>query len=63
VWQPDKAREAHKVFGTASLEHPGVYDLAVCRGRFFFGGAVLLGGALWLLARWFVAEEHEVAAR
>lgn len=22
-----------------------------------------LGGALWLLARWFVAEEHEVAAR
>lgn len=40
VWQPDKAREAHKVFGTASLEHPGVYDLAVGRGRFFFGGAV-----------------------
>ena len=40
VWQPDKAREAHKVFGTASLEHPGVYDLAAGRGRFYFGGAV-----------------------
>ena len=40
VWQPDKAVEAHAVFGTASLEHPGVYNLAVERGRFYVGGAI-----------------------
>lgn len=32
--------EAHHVFGTTSLEHPGVYDLAVTRGRYYLGGKV-----------------------
>ena len=40
VYVPDKAREAHKVFGTASLEHPGVYSLAAERGRIYLGGAL-----------------------
>jgi len=40
VWEADKAVEAHAVFGTSSLEHPGVYDLATNRGRWYVGGAV-----------------------
>lgn len=40
VWQPDKMVEAHHVFGTTSLEHPGVYDLAANRGKVYFGGPV-----------------------
>jgi sulfate adenylyltransferase len=35
-----QAKEAHNVFGTSSLEHPGVYDLATNRGRFYYGGPV-----------------------
>jgi sulfate adenylyltransferase len=37
---PGQAHEAFKVFGTSSLEHPGVYDLATNRGRFYYGGQV-----------------------
>ena len=28
------------MFGTSSLEHPGVYDLAANRGRFYYGGSI-----------------------
>jgi len=40
VWQPDKAKEAHHVFGTTSVEHPGVASLFSERGRFYVGGRV-----------------------
>jgi sulfate adenylyltransferase len=38
AWTPDKTVEARHVFGTASLEHPGVADLALARGRRYLGG-------------------------
>ncbi len=40
AWQPDRALEAHHVFGTTSVEHPGVYDLMTNRGKRYFGGKV-----------------------
>jgi len=40
VWQADKAAEAKAVFGTTSVEHPGVMDLVGNRGKFYFGGKV-----------------------
>ena len=40
VWEVDKTVEAHHIFGTTSLEHPGVLDLAAHRGRFYAGGAI-----------------------
>jgi len=40
VWEADKVREAHAVFGTSSVEHPGVYDLVSNRGKWYFGGKV-----------------------
>lgn len=40
VWLPDKAAEAKAVFGTTSLEHPGVMELATGRGRVYYGGAI-----------------------
>lgn len=40
VWLPDKTKEAHHIFGTTTLEHPGVYDLAVNRGKYFYGGPI-----------------------
>lgn len=40
VWEADKAAEAFAVFGTPSVEHPGVYDLVSNRGKWYFGGKV-----------------------
>ena len=40
VWQPNRAVEAHHVFGSASVEHPGIYDLTTNRGKFYYGGKV-----------------------
>ena len=39
-WSPDKTAEAAAVFGTTSLEHPGVYDLASSRGKVYVGGPI-----------------------
>lgn len=38
VWAPDKAVEAHHVFGTSSLEHPGVTELAMNSAPYYCGG-------------------------
>jgi sulfate adenylyltransferase len=40
VWTPDKTKEANAVFGTTSLEHPGVADLALNRGSIYVGGPI-----------------------
>jgi sulfate adenylyltransferase len=40
VWAADKAAEAHAVFGTSSVEHPGVLDLVANRGAWYLGGRV-----------------------
>jgi sulfate adenylyltransferase len=40
VWQPDAAAEAEQVFGTASLEHPGVAELLQRTHPWRVGGRV-----------------------
>jgi sulfate adenylyltransferase len=40
VWEPDKDREATKVFGTNSREHPGVAYLFDTAGSHYVGGPV-----------------------
>jgi sulfate adenylyltransferase len=38
VWQPDRAREAQEVYGTTSLEHPGVAYLTQETHPWYVGG-------------------------
>lgn len=40
IWQPNKAKEAHEVFGTTSVEHPGVASLFAERGQYYLGGRI-----------------------
>ena len=40
VWEPNKAKEAQLVFGTTSVEHPGVASLFAERGQFYVGGRI-----------------------
>jgi sulfate adenylyltransferase len=40
VWEPDKAEEARAVFGTESLEHPGVAYLMNTAGSHYVGGSL-----------------------
>ncbi len=40
AYRPDKAIEAAKIYGTTSLEHPGVYELATERGPIYLGGSI-----------------------
>lgn len=40
VWSPDKVKEAAAVFGTTSLEHPGVAELATSKGKTYIGGTI-----------------------
>ena len=40
TWTPDKIDEAARLFGTTSLEHPGVAELALERGPVYIGGAI-----------------------
>merc|ERR1711904_488365 len=37
-WQPDKSQEAEKCYGTASDEHPTVYELNSVLGKYYVGG-------------------------
>merc|ERR1719478_979053 len=50
-WEPDKPKEAEKCYGTASDEHPTVYELLNDLGKYYVGGKVngLLKGyeAVW----------------
>ncbi|MBL3570261.1 adenylyltransferase [Rhodovulum sulfidophilum] len=39
-WEPDKHREAEKVFGADDLAHPAVYYLHHTAGRIYLGGPV-----------------------
>ena len=39
-WQPNKALEAKKCYGTSSLEHPGVQMISMERGKWYIGGKV-----------------------
>jgi sulfate adenylyltransferase len=39
-WKPDKAKEALKCYLTSALEHPGVQNLSMDRGRYYLGGRV-----------------------
>jgi sulfate adenylyltransferase len=41
AWTPDRVAEASAVFGTTSLEHPGVADLAMRRGALYLGGPIV----------------------
>jgi sulfate adenylyltransferase len=38
IWEPDKAEEARRVFGTQDDHHPGVYYLMHQAGRMYLGG-------------------------
>jgi len=38
VWEPDKAEEARRVFGTQDDHHPGVYYLMHQAGKMYLGG-------------------------
>jgi sulfate adenylyltransferase len=40
-WIPDKVNEAYKVFGTTRLDHPGVKEIALERGKYYLGGSVV----------------------
>jgi sulfate adenylyltransferase len=40
VWEADKVKEARKVFGTTSVEHPGVATLFAEKARFYLGGSI-----------------------
>eukprot|EP01120_Amphizonella_sp_Union-15-10_P011526 TRINITY_DN490_c0_g1_i1.p1 TRINITY_DN490_c0_g1~~TRINITY_DN490_c0_g1_i1.p1 ORF type:complete len:710 (+),score=161.80 TRINITY_DN490_c0_g1_i1:74-2131(+) len=37
---PDKFNEALKIYGTVSLDHPGVSDLVLNRGKYYIGGKI-----------------------
>eukprot|EP01121_Diplochlamys_sp_Union-15-3_P006738 TRINITY_DN1724_c0_g1_i2.p1 TRINITY_DN1724_c0_g1~~TRINITY_DN1724_c0_g1_i2.p1 ORF type:complete len:684 (-),score=155.42 TRINITY_DN1724_c0_g1_i2:48-1796(-) len=37
---PDKYEEALNIFGTVSLDHPGVKDLFCTRGKYYLGGKI-----------------------
>ncbi|MBX7137512.1 MAG: bifunctional sulfate adenylyltransferase/adenylylsulfate kinase [Oligoflexia bacterium] len=38
IWEPEKANEAQRVFGTTSLDHPGVFYLMKQSGSHYVGG-------------------------
>ncbi len=40
IWQPDKTREAEKVFGTTDRKHPAVHYLMDRAGDYYIGGKV-----------------------
>ena len=40
VFRPDKTNEAHHVYGTTSLEHPGVQELCFDRHALCIGGKI-----------------------
>ncbi len=40
IWTPDKEREAHKIYGTDSSEHPGVCYLKEKTHPVYIGGAI-----------------------
>lgn len=40
VWQPDREAEAHRVYGTASKEHPGVAHVLDRTNPWYVGGTV-----------------------
>jgi len=40
-WRPDKTREAHAVFGTTDVAHPGVRYLFDTAGEVYLGGRVI----------------------
>ena len=40
IWNPDKLKEAEKVFGTTDIEHPGVDYLLNFTGNTYIGGRV-----------------------
>ncbi len=40
VWQPDKEREAEKIYGTTSPDHPGVCYLKEKTQDFYVGGSI-----------------------
>lgn len=42
TWKPDKTIEAEKVYGTASIEHPGVDYLLNQAGDYYIGGELTL---------------------
>ncbi|GFH18909.1 uncharacterized protein HaLaN_15784, partial [Haematococcus lacustris] len=37
-YQPDKVKEASKVYGVTTLEHPAVSMIAMERGKYYLGG-------------------------
>lgn len=39
-WQPDKQREASEIFGTTSVDHPGVRHLIEDVGEYYIGGTL-----------------------
>ena len=41
IWQPDKVVEAEAVYGTASLDHPGVEYLLETTQKLYVGGKIL----------------------
>ena len=41
AWRPDKMREAHAVFGTTDVAHPGVRYLFDTAGEVYLGGRVI----------------------
>jgi len=41
IWQPDKAREAERVFGANDIAHPGVRHLRDKAGSHYIGGRIL----------------------
>jgi sulfate adenylyltransferase len=46
VWKPNKVKEAKASYGTASAEHPSVFELLESLGKYYVGGKVygFLGG-------------------
>ncbi|MDH5573493.1 MAG: bifunctional sulfate adenylyltransferase/adenylylsulfate kinase, partial [Gammaproteobacteria bacterium] len=40
IWKPDKIQEAERIYGTTSIEHPGVYRLFNQINEYYVGGEV-----------------------
>ena len=40
VWKPDKVKEAHHLFGTTRMDHPGVFELFEGTGPVYVGGRI-----------------------
>lgn len=40
IWEPDKSEEALKIYGTTSLNHPGVKSLLQDSGAFYISGKI-----------------------